>query len=105
MIKERQQKQLIQIRTSNERITTDPKEIGARAEELYGNLFSSSPIHLDVSLFEHVNATVTDIDNHDFCAIPSPNEVFQAIQIINPTISPGNDGFTGYFYRVCWNII
>lgn len=38
-------------------------------------------------------------------AIPSPDEVKEAISQMSPSSSPGIDGFTGYFYSACWDII
>lgn len=37
--------------------------------------------------------------------VPSPAEIKEVIAQMNPASSPGSDGFTGYFYMACWEII
>lgn len=98
IIKGRCQRQVIQVQRSDGQFTTDAKGIGILAEQFYGDLFSSTPYHLDESLFAQINAKVTDKENSKLCAIHSIEEVFTVIKLIDPTSSPGNDGFTGSFY-------
>lgn len=43
--------------------------------------------------------------NYVFCTIPSNEEILAAIKYMNPSSSPGNDGFTGHFYSSCLDII
>lgn len=71
----------------------------------FAELFTASPYYLDESLFEGIQMLVSEEDNFQFCDIPSIEEIRDAITNMNPESSPGNDGFTGYFYLACWDII
>lgn len=37
--------------------------------------------------------------------IPNVDEVNEAIHRLSPNSAPGSDGFTGHFFRGCWEIV
>lgn len=43
--------------------------------------------------------------NEIICALPSPKEICNIIFSLSADSAPGIDGFTGHFFRGCWNII
>jgi hypothetical protein len=48
------------------------------------------------------------IHNHDLSALDAPfleEEVWAVVKDLPPDKAPGPDGFTGRFYKSCWNII
>ncbi|XP_042484234.1 uncharacterized protein LOC122064552 [Macadamia integrifolia] len=46
-----------------------------------------------------------DLDQEMLDAIPFEEEIKRAVWDLNPYSSPGPDGFTGAFFRKCWDII
>lgn len=60
---------------------------------------------MEDTLFGVIQPTILQAENEIFCSIPSIGEVWQVIQQLNPDSAPGNDGFTGHFYRACWDTI
>lgn len=105
VIKDRRKRQLIQLMRPDESITTDAREIERAAQNFFSKLFSASPYFMNQDLFDGINPRISDHDNEMFTKIPSLAEVKEAITQMNPSSSPGNDGFTGYFYLACWEII
>lgn len=56
-------------------------------------------------LFEGYPSCVTSVMNGELEVIPTTQEVWEAIQSLHPDSAPGPDGFTGHFFRGCWEII
>lgn len=52
-----------------------------------------------------IPSLITEAQNNALCANPSELEIENTIKSLNPQSAPGPDGFTGYFYTHCWNII
>ncbi|KAK1308956.1 hypothetical protein QJS10_CPA09g00001 [Acorus calamus] len=71
--------------------------------------FSSSyvPPHqsVDISLLEVVPRILTPMDNDMLLAIPSAQEIESITFSLKSSNAPGSDGFSGYFYHACWDII
>lgn len=105
VIKERRKSQEIQLARVDGSLTSDPREIGPMAQEFYSDLFFATPYYLDNQLFTNYNRTIMDADDQEFYREPDYTEIWGAIQEMNPASSPGGDGFTGYFYRACWDVI
>lgn len=96
--RERRKKQLIQITRNDGDVTTSAKEIGELAVNFFSELFTASPYRLEASFFDNIHTGISDLDDQFFCGVPTVEEVWEAIKQMNPSISPGTDGFTGYFY-------
>lgn len=105
VIKERRKRQIIQLTSPNGELTTEPNEIGAMAKEFLSDLFAASPYYMDNQLFASVQPSISQAEDQEFSSFPTSEEVWEAIQQMNPASSPGNDGFTGYFSRACWDIL
>lgn len=105
LIRECRTKQTIQVTTNNDDTTTSATEIGAMAVDFFSKLYTAFPYHLDTNLFADIHPGISELDDQGFCSAPSIEEVWEAIKRMNPSSSPGKDGFTGYFYRSRWAII
>lgn len=60
---------------------------------------------MDAGHFGNITPSISDEEDQSFNKLPTIEEVWDAIQQLNPTSSPGNDGYTGHVYRACWKII
>lgn len=79
--------------------------IGAAAEYFFSDLFKASLYHIDNDLFSHIMPSVSPSENRGFSRLPDLEEIKATIDNKNPNSAPGKDGFTGYLYRHCWDII
>lgn len=75
------------------------------AVSFFQAIFSASPYCIHNELFEGYPKCVSEAMNKDLEAIPTSQEVWDAIQNLPPDSAPGPDGFTGHFYRGCWDIV
>ncbi|KAL8502961.1 hypothetical protein ACS0TY_021910 [Phlomoides rotata] len=71
------------------------------------SLFSAlGDFHTDFShLDDFMLPLVTEENNIELTAIPSEEEIHDAVFRLDEINSPSRDDFVGIFYRVCWNII
>ncbi|XP_026428826.1 uncharacterized protein LOC113324751 [Papaver somniferum] len=71
----------------------------------YQAKFNGGDVHIDPVLFDidHESISVTESAYMD--AIPFLEEVRVAVFDLGADSAPGPDGFTGSFYRQCWDII
>ncbi|KAL9659072.1 hypothetical protein QQ045_015588 [Rhodiola kirilowii] len=84
--------------------TDDPGVIGNKAVDYFRDLFGAFPPKHE-SGRNFTQPLVSEEMNVELVKTPDENEVKDAVFGMNPTGSPGPDGFTGKFYRSCWHII
>lgn len=53
-----------------------------------------SEYHLDEELFSNILPLVSENDNNSLCCLSSMEEVFAAINSLNPSSAPCSNGFT-----------
>lgn len=94
VIRERRKRKLTQLTLANGDITTSPSEIGRLAVEFFSDLFTASPYHLDEELFANIQPRVSPAEDQIFNSLPTMEEISETIKQLNPSSSPGNDGFT-----------
>ncbi|KAL3637594.1 hypothetical protein CASFOL_018762 [Castilleja foliolosa] len=102
---ERRQRNAITLQDDNGQIISDSKVIGEKAVQFFRNLFKATPYHLDSDFFEELPKDITTEENAVLLSLPPPEEILEAINHLSPESSPGLDGFTGYFFSDCWDII
>ncbi|KAL8523191.1 hypothetical protein ACS0TY_013240 [Phlomoides rotata] len=100
------QSSISHIRDGSDFINT-PAAIGAYASDYYANLFSEEgTTSTDFSCLDgFLHPTITDANNLLLTALPSAEEIHTAVLDLDEHSSPGPDGFGGFFYRGCWDII
>ncbi|KAL8520052.1 hypothetical protein ACS0TY_010838 [Phlomoides rotata] len=59
----------------------------------------------DTIFGEFIQHVVDIVDNDMLTAMPSVEEIKSAVFDMEPSSSPGPDGFGGSFYQACWDII
>ncbi|KAK2646287.1 hypothetical protein Ddye_021482 [Dipteronia dyeriana] len=76
--------------------------------EFYSNLFSSdsSQVETDFSVVEDViPSLVTDVENVFLISIHSTDDIHVAVFAMDATSALGSEGFSGRFYRRCWEVV
>lgn len=105
MIRERRRKNSLTLQQPDGTIINNPNQISDMAAEYFSRLFTASPYVMHSDLFEGYPATVSAEVNNSLCAVPSSKEIWESICSLSADSAPGLDGFTGHFFRGCWNII
>jgi hypothetical protein len=81
-------------------------EIGGNCVSHFSNLFSSSaPTPNDTEMLNFFDPVITAEDNFLLCAIPTEEEVVQALSSLGFTKAPGLDRFTALFYKKYWFVV
>ncbi|XP_026435814.1 uncharacterized protein LOC113333603 [Papaver somniferum] len=93
------------LRVADTKKNVDDDEIKDFIVNHYQAKFNGGDVHIDPVLFdiEHESISVTESAYMD--DIPSLEEVRVAVFDLGADYAPGPDGFTGSFYRQCWDII
>ncbi|KAL3627832.1 hypothetical protein CASFOL_028247 [Castilleja foliolosa] len=105
VIKDRRNHNLISIFDMQGVVTNDHKIVGEMAVDYFKDLFTATPYHLEQKLFEDIPKKVSEADNRFLTELPSAEEIYQVVIDLSPDSAPGVDGFTGYFFVACWDII
>ncbi|XP_026420198.1 uncharacterized protein LOC113316192 [Papaver somniferum] len=85
--------------------SVDDDEIKDYIVNHYQKKFNGGDVNIDPRIFDIEHESITDAECAFMDAIPSLEEVKEAVFDLGAGFAPGPDGFTGYFYRQCWNII
>lgn len=105
-VKDRHRRQRIcAIKNDTGTLITTQKAIQDEAISFFSNLFKEE----DCSEMEHLLHGIPDIlDSSDTNSLLMPitqKEVEEAVWKLDPDSAAGPDGYTGYFFRHCWEII
>ncbi|XP_026437256.1 uncharacterized protein LOC113335410 [Papaver somniferum] len=73
--------------------------------QFYEDKFNGHESDLDASLFDYEHVGISEEDSLVMDRIPTPDEIKQAVFDLGADSAPGPDGFSGCFYRHCWDII
>ncbi|XP_026396983.1 uncharacterized protein LOC113291696 [Papaver somniferum] len=60
---------------------------------------------IDAQLFEYEHDSITVEESHMLDAVPTKEEIKKVVFGLGVDSAPGPDGFSGCFYRHCWEII
>ncbi|XP_026420074.1 uncharacterized protein LOC113316056 [Papaver somniferum] len=71
----------------------------------YEDKFNGPELEGDASLFDYDHISISEEESLAMDRIPSPEEIKQAVFDLGADSAPGPDGFSGCFYRHCWDII
>ncbi|KAL8555579.1 hypothetical protein ACS0TY_003398 [Phlomoides rotata] len=88
-------------------LTFDPGIISDSVIQFYSELFTASDQdpYDDTILGEFIQPLIDPVENEMLTAIPGVDEIKRATFDMEPSSSPGPDGFGGSFYQTCWDII
>lgn len=105
LIRGRRSRNKIQLYGPHDTIVHEPQAIGEMAVAHFQDLFSATQYYLNDDLFDGFPAQVTSTMNMGICQAPSEEEIWEAVRAISADSAPGEDGFTGHFFKICWDII
>lgn len=106
MYKSKVNKSLIsEIHTEDGSILIDQVSIRQELTDSYRKRFQSRPIVNDVQLLASLNVMFTEERNALMSKIPLEQEIEEVVLAMNPSSSPGPDGFSGAFFHSCWAIV
>ncbi|XP_026439725.1 uncharacterized protein LOC113338544 [Papaver somniferum] len=71
----------------------------------YKEKFNGGAAVIDPKLFEFEHERISYLESSFMDAVPTLDEIKRAIFDLGADSAPGPDGFSGCFYRHCWNII
>ncbi|XP_042483605.1 uncharacterized protein LOC122063975 [Macadamia integrifolia] len=81
------------------------EQLGDYIVQFYEDFHKATPTIDHVDLLDSIPMVLQQNDIFFLDSIPSDEEIKKAIWELDPDSSPGPDGFTGAFFRRCWNIV
>ena len=83
-------------------LLTNPQTIENHIFIFYQTLFGSSFTHSCIDeVCEVIQPMVTDSENDILSALPTDEEIKEAVFSLSASSAPGPDGFPGFFYHHC----
>ncbi|KAL8502778.1 hypothetical protein ACS0TY_021769 [Phlomoides rotata] len=91
----------------NGELSFDPEVISDSVVQFYTELFNAQnhDTYDDTNLRDFILLVIDLVDNDMLTALPSGEEIKRAVFDMEPSSSPGPDGFDGSFYQACWDVI
>ncbi|KAL9675508.1 hypothetical protein QQ045_003710 [Rhodiola kirilowii] len=104
-IKDRRAQNNIKLTLEDGSITEDAGIIGNKASSYFKDLFGMFPDSEDIGLNNLIDVVILEEENDKITKNPSMDELKDTVFSMNSDSSLGLDGFTGKFYKTCWDII
>ncbi|XP_026416464.1 uncharacterized protein LOC113311889 [Papaver somniferum] len=86
-------------------IISDYDQLHDHVVQFYEDKFNVNESDLDASLFDYEHVSISEEESLVMDRIPTPDKIKQAVFDLGADSAPGPDGFSGCFYRHCWDII
>ncbi|XP_026433629.1 uncharacterized protein LOC113331059 [Papaver somniferum] len=90
---------------SNGHTISDYDQLRDHVVQFYEEEFNGHESKYDASLFDYEHVGISEEESFSMDRIPTPDEIKQAVFDLVADSAPGPDGFSGCFYRHCWDII
>ncbi|XP_026433422.1 uncharacterized protein LOC113330830 [Papaver somniferum] len=84
---------------------TNYEQLRNHVVQFYEDKFNGQDPVIEGDLFDFEHASVSVEESNAMDMIPSPEEIKQAVFDLSADSAPRPDGFSGCFYRHCWDII
>ncbi|XP_026383881.1 uncharacterized protein LOC113279405 [Papaver somniferum] len=84
---------------------SDYDQIRDHVVQYYEDKFNGQELDYDFTLFDYEHPSISEVESLAMDKIPSPEEIKQAVFDLGADSASGPDGFSGCFYRHCWDII
>lgn len=105
LIRGRRARNKISLQGEEDNVVKDPRIIREMVVSHFGDLFMNSRYQMNEELFIDYPRTVTAEMNVSLCQLPTEAEVWEGACSMSVDSAPGEDGFIGHFFKVCWDII
>ncbi|XP_019168334.1 PREDICTED: uncharacterized protein LOC109164037 [Ipomoea nil] len=106
LVKERRRKLFIhRVRDDTGQWIEDREGIAAQAVSFFEHMFTAEIGGFDTALLDCVPQLVTEGDNDLLTVVPEEEEIKAAVFQMSSVSAAGPDGFSGAFYKACWDII
>ncbi|XP_042485795.1 uncharacterized protein LOC122066036 [Macadamia integrifolia] len=86
-------------------IISDIDNIACYMSKFYEDFHKGVPVTNRLDLLDAIPRLIDEVDLLSQDSIPGPNEIKRTMWDLDPESSLGPDGYPGYFFRCCWNII
>ncbi|XP_026442625.1 uncharacterized protein LOC113342238 [Papaver somniferum] len=84
---------------------SDYDQIRDHVVQYYEDKFNGQELDYDFTLFDYEHPSISEVESLAMDRIPSPEEIKQIVFDLGADSAPSPDGFSGCFYRHCWDII
>ncbi|XP_026433635.1 uncharacterized protein LOC113331064 [Papaver somniferum] len=84
---------------------SEPIQLRDHVVSYYESKFNGVELPIEDNLFDYEHESISLIERKMLDAIPSLDEIKSAVFDLGANSAPGPDGFSGCFYRHCWDII
>ena len=71
----------------------------------YGEQFHAEMFEMDNVLIDQIPKTISDDENEAMSRLLDQDELKKVVFALKQSIACGPDGFTGHFFKCCWDII
>ncbi|XP_019183220.1 PREDICTED: uncharacterized protein LOC109178127 [Ipomoea nil] len=106
VVKERRRKLYIHRVKGGDGVWLEDRQgIANQAVSFFEHMFTAEVGGFDLTRLDCVPRLVTEEDNEVLTAVPEVEEVKAVVMQMNSTSAAGPDGFSGAFYKACWDII
>ncbi|XP_060200519.1 uncharacterized protein LOC132628770 [Lycium barbarum] len=106
LVKGRRKRTLIKkIKNADGSWLKSVEDIATEVVSFYQKQFTQEADQTDSPLFNHIPLLVSQEENKMLCAIPTLDEVKNAVFELSGDSASGPDGLNGVFYHSCWEIV
>ncbi|XP_019190133.1 PREDICTED: uncharacterized protein LOC109184574 [Ipomoea nil] len=105
VVKDRHRRQRISSVKNSGLLLTTQEDIQQEAVNFYTTLFSAEDCPGSSALVDCLSSGLTDREAQSLLAPLSREEVKEAVWKLDPDSAAGPDGFSGVFYRDCWDLV
>ncbi|KAL6182579.1 hypothetical protein ACLB2K_043998 [Fragaria x ananassa] len=106
LCKVRRNRSSITLLRDGDQVLQDPHYIQNHIVDYYKNLFTKHAEYEDSGLVSKViHSMVTLEENTMLTSVPLSEEIWAAVKSMDPDSASGPDGFNGYFFVSCWDVV
>ncbi|XP_049393529.1 uncharacterized protein LOC125857915 [Solanum stenotomum] len=86
-------------------IISEKGQMGEEAVKVFQHQFQEESFERDFSMVENIPQLITSEENDRLTRLPDGKEVKRVVFQLDGTSAAGPNGYTGFFFQQCWDII